>query len=243
MTHTPNAVPGAKIVYLIKRKPASSREELIAHWFANHMPRIIADQKRAADNNQPHASRYIATLFDPDKNGQHPWDGMAQLWLDAPLEKPDPPQGTVPKDTFQQKAEPYLPWATTEYIAMDGQLPVEPLTLNAPFPCTRSGFYKKCFLVSAVPGTDHDQFFKHWREVHLPNVRSVMEQVGGFRYCISQSINPTSEPYAGMAELYLPDRDAWQDYLDRIQPDGIEQWIDPATFLVLSARTEMIGIP
>ena len=29
--------PGAKMMYLIKRKPETSREELVAHWFANHM--------------------------------------------------------------------------------------------------------------------------------------------------------------------------------------------------------------
>ena len=33
--------PGAKMMYLIRRKPATSREELVAHWFANHMPAVI----------------------------------------------------------------------------------------------------------------------------------------------------------------------------------------------------------
>ena len=41
-----------------------------------------------------------------------------------------------------------------EYVVMDGsdQLPVEPLTLNAPYPCTRSGFFKVTFLVKAKEG-------------------------------------------------------------------------------------------
>ena len=29
---TPEATPGAKMLYLIKRKPTTSREELVAHW-------------------------------------------------------------------------------------------------------------------------------------------------------------------------------------------------------------------
>jgi hypothetical protein len=37
-------VPGVKFIYLIKRKPTTSREEIIVHWFANHMPIVIKGQ-------------------------------------------------------------------------------------------------------------------------------------------------------------------------------------------------------
>ena len=37
-SNPPESTPGAKMLYLIKRKPTTSREELVAHWFANHMP-------------------------------------------------------------------------------------------------------------------------------------------------------------------------------------------------------------
>ena len=132
------------MMYLIKRKPTTSRDELVAHWFANHMPLVIKGQHDQAAQGKPHASRYIATLFDANEKGDHPWDGIAQLWWDKALPMPKAPHGTKPSDTFQQKAEPYVPWASTEYIVMDGSenLKVEPLTLNAPFPCTLSGFYK-----------------------------------------------------------------------------------------------------
>lgn len=243
MASEPSLTPGARMIYLIKRKSGTSREELVMHWFANHMPIVIENQKISAKGGRRHATKYITTLFDTDKKGRHPWDGMAQLWFDKPLRKPKVPHGTEPTDTFQQKAEPYVGWATREFVIIDGELPVEPLTLNDPFPTTRTGFYKKIFLVPAIEGTDFDEFFEHWLLTHVPNVYSVMEEVGGFRYCVGHSFNPESEQYAGIAELYFPDVSGWETYKRTIQPDGMEKWVDVENMLVLTAQTEMIGIP
>ncbi len=236
MENKRQAVPGTKVIYLIKRKPTTSREEVIAHWFGNHMPIVISNQQRSAAKGRRHATKYFATLFDADRSGEYPWDGMAQLWWEIP-------HGTTPTDSFQERSEPYVPWNTTEYVVMDGDLEVQPLTLNAPFPCTRSGFFKKSFLVKAKQGTDYETFFSHWLDVHVPNVESTMRQVGGFRYCVSHSIDPASESFAGLAELYFPDKSGWEDYKQTIQPDGMEQWVDASGLLVLSSGTEMIGIP
>ena len=210
----PKVIPGAKMMYLIKRRPTTSREELVAHWFANHMPSVIQRQHDQAAQGKPHASRYIATLFDANQKGEYLWDGIAQLWWNKPLPKPRAPIGAKPSDSFQEKAEPYVPWASTEYIVMDGSenLKVEPLTLNAPFPCTRSGFYKVTYLVKAVDGADFAPFYTHWLNTHVPNVRSTMEEVGGFRYVVSHSIDPKAEPYAGLAELYFHDETGWARY-------------------------------
>ncbi|MCY3810912.1 MAG: EthD domain-containing protein [Gammaproteobacteria bacterium] len=237
--------PGAKMMYLIKRKPGTSREELVVHWFANHMPDVIQNQKDAEARGRPHARRYFATLYDANAEGEHPWDGVAQLWYDRPLPRPRSAFGSKPRDTFQQKAEPYVPWATREYVVIDGSehLSTAPLTLNAPYPMTRSGFFKMSFLVAAKPDTDYDTFLAHWLDVHVPNVRNTMEQVGGFRYVVSHSFEPTEEPYAGMAELYFHDPDGWAGYRETIQPDGMEQWVDGAGMHVLRAHTEMVGIP
>ncbi len=242
-TSRPQQTVGAKMMYLIKRKSATSREELIAHWFANHMPDVIArhEADRAAGNN--HAWRYIATLFDPKPDRKHSWDGMAQLWYDKAPVKPKVAMGTEPIDTFQEKAEPYLPWASREYVVMDGAVAFEPPTLNPPFPCTRSGFLKITFLVSLKQGADSQALFDHWLNVHIPNVRQTMEAVGGFRYVVSHSIDPAAEPYAGMAELYFPNASGWARYRDYIRADGIEAWVDWDSTLVFTSGTEMIGIP
>ncbi len=242
-SNPPEPTPGAKMLYLIKRKPTTSREELVAHWFANHMPGVIQRQKDQAARERLHARRYIATLFDPRRDGQHLWDGMAQLWFDRALPRPKVPHGLTPTDTFQQKAEPYVPWATTEYVVIDGSehLDAEPLTLNAPYPSTRSGFFKVSFLVEAKPDTDFEAFFAHWLHVHVPNVSSTMQEVDGFRYVVSQSLDPTAEPYAGLAELYFHDASAWTRYGEVIKPDGMEEWVERAR--LLTATTEMVGLP
>jgi hypothetical protein len=240
----PPATPGAKMMYLIRRRPTATREELIVHWFANHMPLVIARQQDQAERGRPHARKYVATLFQPDRDGNQAWDGVAQLWFDEALPMPSTPHGTEPTDSFQERAEPYLPWATTEYVVIDGadELPVEPLNLNPPFPCTRSGFLKMTFLVGAKPGIDHAELFEHWLAVHAPNVKGVMEQVGGLRYVISHSIDPATAPYAGMAELYFRDADGWRAFNSTIREDGMERWTDPSSTDVFRSGTEMIGI-
>jgi hypothetical protein len=237
--------PGVKMLYLIRRRPTASRDELIAHWFANHMPVVIRRQADAAARGRAHARRYIATLFDEDRSGETGWDGMAQLWFDRPLPMPDVPHGTEPTDSFQQKAEPYLPWATAEHVAIDGseRLGAAPLPFGSPYPTTRSGFLRMSFLVKVAPGTDHGTLFAHWLGVHVPNVKATMEKVGGIRYAVSQSLEPESAPYAGLAELYFPDAAAFAEFRRAIQPDGMERWVDPQGTRVLRGSTDMIGIP
>jgi len=241
----PEATQGAKMMYLIRRKPATSREQLVAHWYANHMPKVIQGARNQAAQGNPHALRYIVTLYDADESGEHVWDGVAQLLWDEPPPRSATPHGTTPTDSFQQAAEPYVPWATTEYVVMEGSndLKVEPLTLDAPFPCTRSGFYKVTFLVKAKEGSDFDKFFAHWLDVHAANVKSVVEQVGGFRYVVSHSIDPLAEPFAGLAELYFHDEAGFSRYRETIKPDGMDEWVDRGGGLVLGGGTEFIGLP
>lgn len=66
------ATPGAKMIYPIKRKPSTSREELVMHWYANHMPAVIQSQQDAAASGKPHARRYIVLLFNANRDGEHP---------------------------------------------------------------------------------------------------------------------------------------------------------------------------
>lgn len=245
MSDLPTPTPGVKLHYLIKGRPTTSREELVAHWYANHMPAVIAGQHKAAAAGKLHAHRYVVTLFDADRDGNRVWDGVAQLWWSEAPPRPAQPHGTVPADSFQERAETYVPWVTTEYVVIDGseRLPVQPLTLNPAFPCTRSGFLKVTFLVKAKPDADLDAFLEHWRSVHIANVREVMGRVGGFRYVVNHSVDPASEPYAGMAELYFDDLDGWRAFRDTIEPDGMERFSDPNGTVVQQARTQFIGIP
>ncbi|MCH9675344.1 MAG: EthD domain-containing protein [Gammaproteobacteria bacterium] len=238
----PPQTAGAKMQYLIKRRETTSREELIAHWFANHMPGVIARNEAQRNANKPHASRYVASLFNTEEEAFPVWDGVAQLWYDAPPATPAQPSGTVPADTFHEKVEPYWPWATHEWVVVDGDLPLNVPTLNAPYPCTRSGFLKQISLVAAKPGTDVQAMFDHWLDVHAPNVKETMTEVGGFRYAISLSIDPERAPYAGMAELYFPDVATQARFWEVLKPDGFQNWADPEKTLRFRCGTEMVGI-
>lgn len=234
--------PGAKMNYLIKRRSHVSREELIANWFANHMPDVIVSQGAAAEKNLLHARRYIATVFTPPRSGNAIWDGVAQLWFDEEPPAPSEPHGSKPRDTFQEKAEPYVPWATTEHVVIDGALPLEPNTMNEPFPCTRSGFLKINAFLRTQPGVDTSKFFEHWLTTHAENVKAVMEVVGGFRYVINLSNDPANAPYAGLAELYFPDKDGLRKYGELFVPDGMDEFVDRSRSDTIWASTEMVGI-
>lgn len=238
--------PGIKAMYLIRRKPDASREELVAHWFANHMPQVITMREQLEAAGQMFPRRYLATLFEPDARGERPWDGVAQLWWDEALPRPDVPHGADPADTFQEKAEPYVPWYTREHVALDtapDRLTAAPNRFNAPYPMTRSGFYKVCILVKAREGVDHDAMFDHWLNVHALEVNQVLAEVGGFRYLLNLSTEPQVEPYAGMAELYFDKPEGWQRFMESSKPDGFEDFMDPKGTVVQGAYTEMVGIP
>ncbi|MGI9597661.1 MAG: EthD domain-containing protein, partial [Acidimicrobiales bacterium] len=133
--------------------------------------------------------------------------------------------------------------ATTEYVVVDGHIPVVPNTLNAPYPCTRSGFVKVSALIAARPGTDYDEFFEYWLGPHAGNVADALDRAGGIRYVISLSEQPADERYAGMAELYFPDRDALGRYRQLFERDDMDRWVDSEAGETFLSTTEMVGIP
>jgi hypothetical protein len=238
-----DATPGYRMNVLIRRRAGVTRDELVANWFANHMPGVVKAMANAALAGQPHAHRYIATLFDASAEAAPAWDGIAQLWWNQNLGKPAQPHGAKPVDTFQQKAEPYLPWWVREFVVLDGSLPLAPNTLNEPYPCTRSGFFKVSFLMKTQPGADHDAFFAHWLGVHAANVAGAMKAVGGFRYVVAQTLDLAAEEFAGHAELWFPNAEGWARFREQIRPDGMERWVDGGSTLAFTSTTELVGIP
>ena len=241
---TSNKNPLIRMNYLIRRRQNVSREELLVHWFANHMPAVIKRQADLKKKGKEHAHKYLATVFEKvDQQIGENWDGMAQLWWNKELPTPDEPHGTYPVDTFQEVAEPYSPWATQEYLVIDGNHAFRELTLNDAFPTTSSEFFKATFLVSAKKGIDYDQLFQHWLGAHAANAKSVLEKTGGFRYVIGHSTQPKTSKYVGMAELYFSRPDQFLDFNKSLEPDGMEKWIDAEKMSVLVSTTKMIGIP
>lgn len=199
-------------------------------------------QQELRDKGRAHAWRYIATLFDADAEGSHPWDGVAQLWYDKAWPRPAEAIGSEPMDTFQQKAKPYLSWATKEYVFLDGELPIEPLTLNEAFPTTRSGFYKVTMLAALKDQSDHKTFTDYWLNDHAPRAADRQREAGALRYVVSISYE-SDEPYAGMAELYFENTATARKYFSVREQDELESWLDKDRSLVMTSQTEMIGIP
>ena len=242
-----STTPGAKVMYLIRRQDTTSHDELVAQWYKNHMPGVLKGQLDAKAAGRPHAHKYWVSLFSGERGkleARPAFDGVAQLWMDQAVPKPPADSPWRPADTFMEKVEPFVPWSTTEHVVIDGSdsLPIEPLTLNDPFPTTRSGFFKVTFLVKAKPDVEWDEFFRVWLEDHAPNVKETMNKIGGLRYVVSHSISPDNEPYAGMAELYFPDPSGWARYGETITPDPFGPMVDPEGSVWFGSDTEMIGI-
>ncbi len=241
-TASATQTPCAKMQFLIKRRSSASREELISHWFGNHMPRVMERSENDRAEGRLHPTRYWVSLFDAAGNGAQPWDGVAQLWFPEQPPWPEQASGVVPADSFHEKAEPYWPWATSEWVAIDGQVPTELSKVGPPYPCTRSGFVKQVSLVAARPGVDLAAMHRHWLDAHIPNVVETMNKVGGFRYVVSLSMDEGRAPYAGMAELYFPDADAQKAFWSAIKPDGFQNFSDPENTVRFNCGTEMVGI-
>jgi hypothetical protein len=239
----PTPTPGVKTFALIQRKETTTRDEMIAHWYANHMPNVIERNENAKAAGEPNAWRYEASLFEPNDASRQKWDGMAALWYASSPQIPSELRGLNPTDTFQQKVEPYRIFATEEFVFVDGNLPTSPLTLNKPFPTTRSGFLKQISFVQPKPGIDLQTFRDHWLDIHGPNVRDTMKLAGGFRYSVSLALNPEGAPCFGIPELYFPNRESQDHFWKILKTDGFHEMSDQKETVRYRCLTEMVGIP
>lgn len=91
------------MVYLIRRRKNVSRDELVMHWFKNHMPAVIESNMRASGKNRAGANRYIAQLFSSKPTERPVWDGLAQLWFHEPHPPMKHPAGVPQPIPFKKK--------------------------------------------------------------------------------------------------------------------------------------------
>ena len=84
---------------------------------------------------------------------------------------------------------------------------------------------KATFFVQRLPDVAEADYFQHWREKHLPNVRAALQRnPGGLRYVVSQADQGQPGPWSGLAELYWQDADA-----ERAGLPGQTDYSHPAT--------------
>lgn len=194
---------------------------------------MVAYYTSQAKKGRPAPTRYIASVFDysgdngSQESSSAPWDGVAQLWWPQIPASPKQPHGTKPTDTFQEKAEPYNQWATKEYVLLDGELTVKPNTLNAPFPTSRSGFFKVTVLYSSSSSNLASEAVKR---------TSALKNAGCFRHILDISEESGSQ-YSAMEEIYFKEAGQWRQFEKSVGA----QLFQGAT--VLLGGTELVGIP
>ena len=230
---------GIKMLFPVKRKIGVSHEEFIAYWFAHHMPVTI---EMMGDRGWG----YIGTVFKAAQDGNHVWDGMAQMFLDQPLANTSEGFGAKPVDSFHDRAvQPYFGWATREFVILDGseKLPVQPLTLGSPFPTSRSGFFKVVNFVPTPADRDHQTFQSDWLSSRIDWVTQAMGQTDGFRYVVSLSLDPDAAIHAGLEELYFPNRAQWLRFQEIVSAHDSARWTLDGNVQTLFSDTEFVAIP
>ena len=170
---------------------------------------------------------------------------MAQMFLSRTLRSPAQGFGAEPVDSFQERVEPYFGWATREYVIEAGveNLPVQMLRLSAPYPTSRSGFFKVISLVQAKPGVNHEELQSYWLSHRAIQVAQAMHEANGFRYVVGLSLEPETAPYAGMEELYFHDEAAWQRFQDVLEADDMQRWVVDEGPQMFFSDTEFVAIP
>ena len=198
-----------KLVWLARRQPHLTHEELAARW-------------GRADFSDLGPDRHRLTIFDPHPGlGPHQHDGMAVLWFDdddrgrratAGMAEPPAPDDSGPLFEHVVRLE------TDEHVLHEGD----------PLP---AGARKLTFLVVPRAGTSHADVVRHWVDVHGPNVAAPMASIpGALRYVASPAVRP-SGGYAGVTELWYADRAAAQAHAAALSDDGFARLADNTIFL------------
>ena len=83
---------------------------------------------------------------------------------------------------------------------------------------------KLVFFVRRGAGIEQRDLFRHWLDVHMPNVAQGMRSTPGTgRYTVSLADLGRDGPYDGVAELYLDKPDAVLADVQGIQADGFQE--------------------
>jgi len=230
-----------KMLFLIRRRAHTTRDALVAQWFKNHMPAVIAAQSSAKEKGFNHATRYWATLFQ--ETGERAWDGVAQLWFQAPMPYPDEPFGTQPSDSFQEHAEPYHAWETEETVLFDHLPLAQGLTLNEPYPTTRTSMHRITLLIPAESSSIDLSTLNHWLGHETAPFQDQAEAAGCLRCAVSLSTQPNRDPYLGVLEFYFTAVSDWPAFLAQLSDPLIQELLESTTTERYFSDTEFIGIP
>ena len=169
--------------------------------------------------------RYRVTFFESRADGSpSPYDGLAELWF-RDREHLDAWYGEESQrgaDNFNElvDSDGCFRLITTEYVMVDGDASRES--------------EKVVYLVKRRDDVSSADFFRHWREVHAPNVRAAVERTEGcLRYAISHAVAGERGAYDGIAEIWWRDGEARRRGLQGVEDDGFGRLTDPNSIEVL----------
>ncbi len=211
-----------KLVFLVKRADHVTHDELVQHWRDAHLPGV-------AKHLGP--DHYRVTFFD-QRDGT-PFDGMAVLWYaDAERGRYMVGEGSpddVRNDGFLERVQmPHTVLECEEHVVVDGP--------------SLEGALKLTALVRAKSDINRSDLYRHWLDVHAPNVAAGLRSTaGGLRYALSFATQGPGEPeYAGMAELWYESAGASRAHAEKLEDDGFDRYADGAAMLI---GREIVGVP
>lgn len=199
-----------KLVAGVRARDGVGRDELRQHWRDVHAPNVVEGV---------HPKRYTLTFFDVRTDGgDAPYDGIASLWFDSleQYQQASAADSGATADGFVDLLAPNDTFIlfTTEIVALDGAV--------------TSNSAKATFFVQRLPDTSEADYFQHWREKHIPNVRAALQRNGGgLRYVVSQADLGQPGRYSGLAELYWQDSEAQRAGLPGVGDDGFRGMSEP----------------
>lgn len=197
-----------KLVVVVRAKDGVGQEELRQHWLDVHAPNVVASIN---------PKRYILNFFEARLDGgPSPYDGMASAWFDSLEQYQEVHAQGLPSDGFGDllARDETFRLVTSEIVALDGK--VTPDTV------------KGTFFVRRRPEVTEADYFQHWREKHLPNVRAAMvRNPGGLRYAVSPADLGEPGNWSGLAELWWKDARGEELFLPGRTDDGFRGMSEP----------------
>jgi len=215
-----------RLVFVLRRRPALSREEFQRYWLEEHAPlvRRSAAELGVARYQQAH------TELDDDTYGGLSFDGVAELWF-----------GGRPEATASAAAARLLA-DEREFIDLASSpifLARENVVVDGP-----SNGMRMTTLLYRKAGTTLGEFREYWSEIHAPIALRHGATLGTLRYVqMSPEVEPAGFPPAvergapeapdGFGESYFD-----PDAMDAARlGDALNELTDDAAFFVDTERT------
>jgi len=226
-----------KVIALLKRKNGITHEEFSRHWEEKHGP-------LAARMLEPWFRGYIQDHVLPLPGAEEPpIDGLDEMWVDdleswqALYEFYMGDEGKPMRDDEAQ----FLDSSSTVIFLVDQKFMVRP-----------AGRVKVMALLKRKKGTTHEQFSRHWEEIHGPLCVRMLPWFTGYIQDHAVTLPGAEEPpIDGLDEMWAADLESWQKLSafhaseeGKPMQDDEEQFLDTSSISVfLVDQKFIIGSP